>query len=243
MNLPSVEDLLEAGAHFGHQTRRWNPKMKPYILTQKNGIYVINLEKTREKLEDAGKVVARIATTGKGVLFVGTKLTSKKVIRDVAEESGQYFVTHRWLGGMLTNFQTVRKSIKQLEKIEKMEKDGLFKEMSKKEVLELNRKRAKLEDVFGGIRNMKGLPGLVVISDIRHEHIAVAEARRLRIPVIAICDTNVNPDLVDFPIPANDDAVKSVQLIASYLGSQLGSGKAQPAAKEVATEETVSEEV
>jgi small subunit ribosomal protein S2 len=241
MSLPSIEDLLKAGAHFGHQTRRWNPKMKPYILTQKNGIYVINLDKTRQGLEEAGKAVKAIAGKDRGVLFVGTKLTSKKAIRDAAESCGHFFVTHRWLGGMLTNFKTVRNSIRQLEKIENMERDGLFNELQKKEVLDLNRKREKLEEVFGGIRNMKQLPGVVVISDIRHEHIAVAEARRLRIPVVAICDTNVNPDLVDYVIPANDDAVKSVTLIADYLASQVGKkveGETEAApAKEEAVEQ------
>jgi small subunit ribosomal protein S2 len=220
MSLPSIEELLKAGSHFGHQTRRWNPKMKPYILTQKNGIYVINLEKTQKALENAGKIVSQVAASGRGILFIGTKVTSKKVIREAAESCGNFFVTHRWLGGMLTNFKTVRNSIRQLEKIEQMEKDGTFQELQKKEVLTLTRKRDQLELVFGGIRNMKTFPGLVVISDIRHEHIAVAEARRLKIPIIAICDTNVNPELVEYPIPANDDAVKSVKLIADYLAAQ-----------------------
>lgn len=244
-SLPSVEELLKAGSHFGHQTRRWNPKMKPYILTQKNGIYVINLDRTRQKLEEAGKLIRKVAASGRGVLFIGTKVTSKKAIRDAAESCGQFFVSHRWLGGMMTNFKTVRNSIRQLEKIEQMEKDGLFSELQKKEVLTLNRKREQLELVFGGIRNMKTHPGLVVITDIRHEHIAVAEARKLKIPIIAICDTNVNPELADCPIPANDDAVKSVKLIADYLASQAQSSvapKAEAAADEAEkSKETVEE--
>jgi small subunit ribosomal protein S2 len=221
MSVPSVENLLDAGSHFGHQTQRWNPKMKPYILTQKNGIYVIDLAKTRSMLEIAGKAVRKASSEGKSILFVGTKVTSKIAIREAAERCGQFYVSNRWLGGMLTNFQTVKRSIKQLEKIEGMEADGTFKQLQKKEVLTFNRKREKLDNVFSGIRAMKGQPGLVVITDVKHEHIAVAEARRLRIPIVAICDTNVDPDLVDYVIPANDDAVKSVSLIVNYLADQV----------------------
>ena len=215
--LPSIEDLLGAGSHFGHQTQRWNPKMKPYILTEKNGIYVLNLDKTRSMLEAAGQAAARISAAGKTVLFVGTKATARKVVEESAQKCNRFYVTNRWLGGMLTNFQTVRKSIKQIDKIEDLEKQGLFKEMSKKEVLDKTREKEKLLSVFGGIREMATLPGLVVVTDLNHEHIAVAEARRLRIPIIGICDTNVNPEQVDFPIPSNDDAVKSIKLIVDYL--------------------------
>ena len=222
MAIPSIEDMLQAGVHFGHQTARWNPKMRPYILGQKNGIYVINLEKTRQGLEQAQQMARSVAASGRNVLFVGTKLSSRTVIQEAAKYCGQYYVTQRWLGGMLTNFQTVRKSIKQLENIEKIEQDGLFKELSKKEVLDLNRKREKLLDVFGGIRDMKSLPGLIFVSDIKHEHIAVAEAKRLRIPVVAICDTNVNPDPIDCPIPGNDDAVKSVQIMVQVVAEAVG---------------------
>lgn len=217
MALPQIEDLLQAGSHFGHQTQRWNPKMKPFILTEKNGIYVLNLEKTLTQLQLAGQVASRISSQGKTVLFVGTKATARIVVQEAAEKCGQFYVTNRWLGGMLTNFQTVRKSIKQIEKIEDMEKQGLFKEMTKKEVLDLNREKDKLLHVLGGIRDMRGLPGLVVICDLNHEHIAVSEARRLHIPIIGICDTNVNPELVDYPIPSNDDAVKAVKLIMDYI--------------------------
>ena len=220
-DLPSIEDLLAAGSHFGHQTRRWNPKMKPYILTEKNSIHVLNLEKTKSLLEAAGQAIARISGNNRTVLFVGTKATARKAVEDAAAKCGHFYVTNRWLGGMLTNFQTVRKSIKQIDKIDDMENQGIFKQMSKKEVLDKNRERTKLLNVFGGIREMSQLPGVIVITDLNHEHIAVAEARRLRIPIIGICDTNVNPELVQFPIPANDDALRSVSLIVDYLAANV----------------------
>jgi small subunit ribosomal protein S2 len=220
-NLPSVEDLLAAGSHFGHQTQRWNPKMKPYILAEKNGIYVLNLSKTRDLLETAAKAAAKISAEGKSVLFVGTKPTARQVVTDAASSCNHFYVANRWLGGMLTNFQTVRKSIKQIDKIDAMENDGLFKELSKKEVLDKNREREKLLSVFGGIREMGGLPGLLVVTDLAHEKIAVAEARRLHIPIIGICDTNVDPTLVDYPVPANDDAVKSIKLIVDYIAANV----------------------
>ncbi|MEE1067383.1 MAG: 30S ribosomal protein S2 [Fibrobacteraceae bacterium] len=220
-NLPSVEDLLAAGSHFGHQTQRWNPKMKPYILAEKNGIYVLNLSKTRDLLETAAKAAAKISAEGKSVLFVGTKPTARQVVTDAAASCNHFYVANRWLGGMLTNFQTVRKSIKQIDKIDAMENDGLFKELSKKEVLDKNREREKLLSVFGGIREMGGLPGLLVVTDLAHEKIAVAEARRLHIPIIGICDTNVDPTLVDYPVPANDDAVKSIKLIVDYIAANV----------------------
>ena len=220
-NLPSVEDLLAAGSHFGHQTQRWNPKMKPYILAEKNGIYVLNLSKTRDLLEEAGKAAAKISESGKTVLFVGTKPTARQVVLDAAAACKHFSVTNRWLGGMLTNFQTVRKSIKQIDKIDTMEQDGTFQALSKKEVLDKTREREKLLGVFGGIREMVNLPGLLVVTDLAHEKIAVGEARRLRIPIIGICDTNVDPTLVDYPIPANDDAVKSIKLIVDYIAANV----------------------
>ena len=218
-DLPSIEDLLAAGTHFGHQTKRWNPKMKPYILTEKNSIHVLNLEKTRAMLEEAGKAIARISGNNRTVLFVGTKPTARKAVENAAAKCNHFHVTNRWLGGMLTNFQTVRKSIKQIDKIDDMENQGIFKQMSKKEVLDKNRERSKLLNVFGGIREMSQLPGVIVIADLNHEHIAVAEAQRLRIPIIGICDTNVNPELVQYPIPANDDALRSVSIIMDYLAA------------------------
>jgi len=228
-NLPSIEDLLTAGVHFGHQTRRWNPKMKPYILTEKNSIHVLNLEKTRQLLETAAQAIARISGSNRTVLFVGSKPTVRKAVEEAAAKCNHFYVTNRWLGGMLTNFQTVRKSIKQIDKIDDMENQGIFKQMSKKEVLDKNRERAKLLNVFGGIREMSQLPGVIVITDLNHEHIAVSEARRLRIPIIGICDTNVNPELVQYPIPANDDALSSVSLIVDYLAVSTVSRQNQPA--------------
>jgi len=227
--LPSIEDLLTVGAHFGHQTRRWNPKMKPYILTEKNSIHVLNLEKTRQLLEIAGQAIARISGNNRTVLFVGSKPTVRKAVEDAATKCNHFYVTNRWLGGMLTNFQTVRKSIKQIDKIDDMENQGIFKQMSKKEVLDKNRERSKLLNVFGGIREMSQLPGVVVITDLNHEHIAVSEARRLRVPIIGICDTNVNPELVQYPIPANDDALRSVSLIVDYLAANIVPRQSQSA--------------
>jgi small subunit ribosomal protein S2 len=208
--------------HFGHLTKRWNPKMRRYILTEKNGIYVIDLQKTQECLAKAVEAIQRIRRQGRSVLFVGTKKTIKDCIKEEAMRCGGFYVTERWLGGMLTNFSTVRRSIKRLEDIEKLETDGFFKSMSKKEVLTLNRERAKLESVFGGIRNMKTLPGAIFVVDTENEAIAVHEANRLRIPVFGIVDTNSNPDTVAFPIPGNDDALKSVGLITRVVSDAIG---------------------
>ncbi len=225
MAIPQIQEMLDAGVHFGHLTKRWNPKMKKFILTERNGIYVIDLAKSQECLITAIEAIRRIRMQGKSILFVGTKKTIKDCIKEESQRCGQYFVTERWLGGMLTNFSTVRKSIKRLEEIEKMEADGLFKEISKKEVLGLNKDRAKLEAVFGGIRNMKTLPGALFVIDTEHEAIAIHEAHRLNIPVIGIVDTNSNPDTIDFPIPGNDDAIKSVALLTRTISdSILGAG-------------------
>lgn len=228
MALPEIKDMLEAGVHFGHLTKRWNPKMRRYILTEKNGIYVIDLQKTQECLAKAVEAAQRIRRQGRSVLFVGTKKTIKDCIKEEAIRCGGFYVTERWLGGMLTNFSTVRRSIKRLEDIEKLETDGFFKSMSKKEVLTLNRERAKLESVFGGIRHMKTLPGAVFVVDTENEAIAVHEANRLRIPVFGIVDTNSNPDTVAFPIPGNDDALKSVGLITRVISDAIGGISAAP---------------
>ena len=201
MPVPEIKEMLEAGVHFGHLTKRWNPKMKKFILTERNGIYVLDLAKTQDCLTKAIDAVRKIRHSGKSILFVGTKKTIKDCIKEEAVRCGQHYVTERWLGGMLTNYSTVRKSIKRLEEIEKMETDGLFKEMNKKEVLTLNKERAKLEGVFSGIRNMKSLPGALFIVDSEHEEIAVHEANRLKIPVIAIVDTNSDPDKIAYPDP------------------------------------------
>lgn len=221
MPVPEIKDMLEAGVHFGHLTKRWNPKMKKFILTERNGIYVIDLAKTQECLNKAVDAIRKIRHTGKSILFVGTKKTIKDCIKEEAVRCGQHYVTERWLGGMLTNFSTVKKSIKRLEEIEKMETDGLFKEISKKEVLTLNKERGKLEGIFSGIRNMKSLPGALFIVDSEHEEIAVHEANRLKIPVIAIVDTNSDPDKITFPIPGNDDAIKSVGLLTRFLSDSI----------------------
>jgi small subunit ribosomal protein S2 len=222
MSVPEIKEMLEAGVHFGHLTKRWNPKMRKFILTEKNGIYVIDLAKTQDCLTKAIDAVKKIRHSGKSVLFVGTKKTIKDCMKEEAVRCGMYYVTERWLGGMLTNFSTVKKSIKRLEEIEKMEADGLFKEITKKEVLSLNKERAKLEGIFSGIRNMKTLPGALFVVDSEHEEIAVHEANRLRIPVFAIVDTNSDPDKVAYPIPGNDDAIKSVGLLTRVFADAIG---------------------
>jgi len=226
----TMKNLLESGVHFGHQVKRWDPRMKKYIFAERNGIHIIDLQKTIQSIKDAYEAVRRTVAGGKTVLFVGTKKQAQQAIQKEAERCGMYYVNNRWLGGMLTNFQTVRKSIKQIDKIDDMENQGVFKQMSKKEVLDKNRERSKLLTVFGGIREMSQLPGVIVITDLNHEHIAVSEARRLRIPIIGICDTNVNPELVQYPIPANDDALSSVSLLVDYLAANTVPRQSQPTA-------------
>jgi small subunit ribosomal protein S2 len=232
MSIPNIQDMLDAGVHFGHLTKRWNPKMRPYILTESNGIYVLDLEKTQIGLKKAVEAIRRVRQQGRPVLFVGTKKTLKDCVKEEAMRAGQFYVTERWLGGMLTNFPTVRKSIKRLEDIEKMETDGVMRELNKKEVLGLNKEHAKLEAIFGGIRHMKTLPGALFVTDTEHEHIAVHEANRLKIPVIGIVDSNSNPDQIQFPIPGNDDALKSVSLLTRVIADALAGTPevAQPAA-------------
>lgn len=220
-----LEHLLEAGAHFGHLTRRWNPKMKPFIFMEKNGIHIIDLKKTQELLERACDAVTNICSDGKRILMVGTKKQAKEVIRDEASRAGQNYVSERWLGGMLTNFATIRKSIKRLSNIEKMETDGTFESVTKKERLMLTREKEKLEKVLSGIVDMSRLPGAVFVVDIKKEYIAVLEARRLGIPVFAILDTNCDPDFVDFPIPANDDSMKCIQLVTKAIAEAAIDGR------------------
>jgi len=232
--IPSLQEMLEAGVHFGHQTRRWNPRMKPYILTARSGIYVIDLEKTLECMQRAVSKVLQVRATGASVLFVGTKPTIAGAVREEAARSGQPWVTTRWLGGMLTNYQTIRKSIKHLEDIERMEGEGILADLAKKEANDLLIEKDRLVDVFGGIRNMRTLPGLVFVADAKTEQIALAEARRLNIPTVAIVDTNTDPNLVDFPIPANDDAIKAVKLIAGTIANAVISGSGAPATAPVA---------
>ena len=225
--MPRVEltDLLNAGAHFGHLTHRWNPKMKPFIFMEKNGIHIIDLKKTQELIDEAGNALAKLVSEGKRVLFVGTKKQAKDVIREEAERCGQFYVTERWLGGMLTNFTTIRKSVKRLNNIEKMETDGTFDKLTKKEVLHLQREKERLQKVLYGVANMSRLPGALYVVDVKKEAIAVSEAKRLRIPVFAIVDTNVDPTPIDYPIPANDDAIKSIQLITRIMADAVNEGK------------------
>ena len=214
---PKVKELLEAGAHFGHQTRRWNPKMKPFIFTERNGIYIIDLNKTLDAIEKACLKVREVIARGQSILFVGTKKQAKEVIRTEAERCDQFFVTERWLGGMLTNFSTIKSSIKKLKDLERMFEDGELEKFTKKERAQFDRQKDKLEKVLGGIKNMNYLPGLVFVVDAKKEKIAVAEASKLGIPIVAVIDTNADPDPIDFPIAANDDAIKSIRLIAKTL--------------------------
>jgi small subunit ribosomal protein S2 len=225
-----LEALLQAGAHFGHITRRWNPKMKPYIFMERNGIHIIDLKKTQELLDAACNAVSNIVAQGRKPLFVATKQQAKDVVREEARRCGAYYVTERWLGGMLTNFSTIRKSVKRLTNIEKMETDGTFEKITKKERLFLDREREKLNNVLMGVVEMSRLPGLLYVVDIKKEAIAVKEAHRLGIPVVAIVDTNADPDLVDFPIPANDDALKAVQLITRTIADAVLEGNQRAAA-------------
>ncbi len=221
--MPSVtlEQLLAAGVHFGHLTRRWNPKMKPYIFMAKNGIHIIDLKKTQQALDKALDVVRQVVSEGYEVLFVGTKPQAKDIIASEAQRCGMFYVTHRWLGGMLTNFATIKKSIKHYKNLEKMSTDGTYEKISKKERLMLDREKEKLHRVLAGILEMKRLPGLVFIVDINKEHIAVREAKKMNIPVVALVDTNVDPTIVDYPIPANDDAAKSISLITSKIADAV----------------------
>ena len=218
------QDLLEAGVHFGHLTRKWNPKMAPYIFMEQNGIHIIDLKKTESKLEEAKAAAKNIARSGRRVLFVATKKQAKEIVAEEAKRANMPFTTERWLGGMLTNFQTVRKSIKRMQNIDKMATDGTFERINKKERLMLDREKAKLQMILGGIEDMTKLPGAIFIIDVKREHIAVSEATRLAIPTIALVDTNSDPTVVDYSIPGNDDASKSIQLIAREIADAIIEG-------------------
>ena len=224
MSVISMKQLLEAGVHFGHQTRRWNPKMAQYIFTQRNSIHIIDLQQTVGKVDEAYNFVKSVAESGKPILFVGTKKQAQNAVRDEALRCGEYYVSERWLGGMLTNYKTISQRIKRLNDIEKMEEDGTFDKLSKKEVIKLRGERDKLEKNLGGIRDMKGMPGAMFIVDPRKERIAVKEARTLGIPVVGIVDTNCDPDDVDYIIPGNDDAIRAVKLIASKMADAVIEG-------------------
>lgn len=225
--MPRVEvaQLLAAGCHFGHLTRRWNPKMKPYIFMERNGIHIVDLMKTRDLLDEACNAIGNIVADGKRILFVGTKKQAGEVIREEAIRCGQFYVDQRWLGGCLTNFTTIRKSVKRLTNIEKMESDGTFDKITKKEGLFLTREKEKLNSVLSGVVDMTRLPGALFIVDVKKEAIAVKEANRLGIPVFAIVDTNCDPDGIDYIIPANDDAVKSIQIITKAIADAVLEGK------------------
>lgn len=219
-----LRELLDAGVHFGHQTRRWNPKMKPFIFGARNGIYIIDLRKTLKSLDAACRKAREIAAEGKPILFVGTKKQAKGVIIEQSQRCGMYFVTERWLGGMLTNFTTIRQSVKRLRDLETMRDDGTLEKLTKKERLKREKDIAKLDRVLGGIKDMGRLPGLVFVVDTRKEHIAVAEAGKLGIPIVAVVDTNCNPDPIDFPVAGNDDAIKSIRLLTSAVASAIMEG-------------------
>ena len=221
MAVVSMKKLLEAGVHFGHQTRRWNPKMAKYIFTERNGIYIVDLQKTARQIEDAYKAIRDIVADGGKVLFVGTKKQAQDSIQSEAKRSGQYYVSHRWLGGMLTNFKTIRKSVEKLQRYERMEEDGTFDLLPKKEVLQYQKEMDKLEKNLGGIKDMEYLPDVLFIVDPGEESIAVHEAKILGIPVVAIVDTNCDPDEVDIAIPGNDDAIRAVKLITSVIADAV----------------------
>ena len=225
MSVISMKQLLEAGVHFGHQTRRWNPKMKEYIFTERNGIYIIDLQKTVKKIEEAYYFVRDLAMEDKTILFVGTKKQAQESIEQEAKRCDMYYVNQRWLGGMLTNFKTIQGRIARLSKIEQMEATGEFDLLPKKEVIQLKLEQSKLEKNLGGIKEMKKLPGALFIVDPRKEHIAVAEARTLHIPIVAIIDTNCDPDEGDYPIPGNDDAIRAVKLITAKMADAVLEGK------------------
>ena len=237
-----MKQLLEAGVHFGHQTRRWNPKMAEYIYTERNGIYIINLQKTVKKIEEAYAFVKEIAESGQDILFVGTKKQAQDSIKEEAERVGMYYVNARWLGGMMTNFKTIKQRIERLKQLRKMEEDGTFDLLPKKEVIKLNLEIEKLDKYLGGIKDMKKLPGALFIVDPRKEKIAVSEAKKLGIPVVAIVDTNCDPDEVDYVIPGNDDAIRAVKLITATIANAVIEGRqgeqlAPEAEKEEAAEE------
>jgi small subunit ribosomal protein S2 len=245
MKKVDLVQLVEAGAHFGHLTRRWNPKMKPYIFMEKNGIHIIDLKKTQTYLDEAANELSKLVAEGKKVLFVGTKKQAKNVIETEARRCGQNWVSERWLGGMLTNFATIRKSVKRLSNIEKQETDGTFDKITKKERLFLTREKDKLKKVLEGVESMGKLPGALFIVDIKKESIAVQEAHRLNIPVFAIVDTNCDPNEVDYLVPANDDAVKTVEIITNYMADAVLEGDAklkEKKAEEVAEKERLKKE-
>jgi len=241
MSVISMKHLLEAGVHFGHQTRRWNPKMSRYIFTERNGIYIIDLQKTVKMVEDAYNFIRDIAAEGKKILFVGTKKQAQESVKEEAERCGMFYVNERWLGGMLTNFSTIRKRVDRLYELEKMEVDGTFDLLPKKEVAQLLHERDKLQRFLGGIKEMTELPGALFVVDPRKERIAIAEARKLNIPIVAIVDTNCDPDEVDVVIPGNDDAIRAVKLLTSKMADAVIEGTQVTSTEEEAEVQVVNE--
>ncbi|MDD2413764.1 MAG: 30S ribosomal protein S2 [Eubacteriaceae bacterium] len=225
MAIVTMKQLLEAGVHFGHQTRRWNPKMARYIFTERNGIYIIDLQQTVKMIDVAYNFVRDIAADGKDILFVGTKKQAQNSIENEAKRSGSFYVNHRWLGGTLTNYETISKRISRLKDLKTMEEDGTFELLPKKEVIKLRREREKLQKFLGGIEEMKGMPGAMIVIDSKKERIAIAEAQKLGIPIISIVDTNCDPDEIDYVIPGNDDAIRAVALILNVLANAIIEGK------------------
>ena len=237
-NVVSMKALLEAGVHFGHQTRRWNPKMAPYIYTERNGIYLVDLQKTVRKLEEAYSFVRELSASGKSLLFVGTKKQAQDAIRDEALRCGQYYVNARWLGGMMTNFKTMRTRVDRLNQLKTMQTDGTFDMLPKKEVMKHLGEIEKLEKYLGGVKDMKTLPGALFIVDTRKERNAIAEAHKLGIPVVAIADTNCDPDEIDYPIPGNDDAIRAIKLISSIMANAVLEGKQGEQMEDAAKDES-----
>ena len=249
MAVVAMKQLLEAGVHFGHQTRRWDPKMAEYIFQARNGIHIIDLQKTSKKIDEAYAFLKEQVEEGKTVLFVGTKKQAQECVKDAAEKSGMYYVDQRWLGGMLTNFDTIRTRVQRLKDLEKMQEDGTFDVLPKKEVILLKKEMEKLERNLGGIKDMEEIPGVIFLVDPKKEHIAVLEAKKLGIPVIGLVDTNCNPEEVDYAIPGNDDAIRAVKLITDVMANAIIEGKqgesfeAEEVAEEVSEEPTSIEEV
>lgn len=241
MSVISMKQLLEAGVHFGHQTRRWNPKMAKYIFTERNGIYIIDLQKTVKKAEEAYKAMKEIAETGKPILFVGTKKQAQEAIKEEAERCGMFYVNERWLGGMLTNHKTIQTRIKKLRELERMENEGIFDVLPKKEVIKLRAEKEKLEKYLNGMKDMPELPGAMFVVDPRKENIAIQEAHRLGIPVFGIVDTNCDPEELDYAIPGNDDAIRAVKLITGAMANAIIEAR-QGAEEEIVAEEETTEE-
>lgn len=239
MAVISMKQLLEAGVHFGHQTRRWNPKMKKYIFTERNGIYIIDLQKTVKKVDEAYNFLKQVSEDGGQVLFVGTKKQAQESVKSEAERAGQFYINQRWLGGLLTNYKTISKRIKRISEIEKMEEDGLFEVLPKKEVVELKKEYDRLIKFLGGIRDVKSMPQALFVVDPRKERNAIAEARKLKIPIVGIVDTNCDPDEIDYVIPANDDAIRAVKLLTAKMADAILEGQQGVSNEEVAAEQNI----